>query len=354
MRAVRYHGPRDIRLEEIPPPEAGPDSVLVKPAFTGICGSDLHLYQDGANGLAPSWDVAHPLSGETLPVVLGHEFSGTVVRIGEEVDDLRVGESVVVEPVMVDGTCGACRRGHYNLCAQLGFRGISGKGGGLSELVAVPRRWVHRVGDLSLDEAALIEPLAVAVHAARHAGARAGQTAVIAGAGPIGLLVAAVLRASDVTTIVSEPSNRRRAMAVATGAADHVIDPRGSDLFTFVETATGGLGADIAFDAAGAGAVISDLFEVLGAGGHLEVVALHTEPYPLQIAAQLMRHDRTMGSSLGYADDFPTAIELARSGQVRLGDFITSRIAAERIVEDGFERLLNDRDSEVKILVHLS
>ena len=118
-------------------------------------------------------------------------------------------------------------------------------------------------------------------------------------------------------------------------------------------THTLGLGADVAFDAAGVGAVVSELFDILGARGHLEVVALHTEPYPLEIAARLMRFDRSIGSSLGYAVDHAEAIDLARSGRVRLGGFITSWIPAEDIVEKGFKRLLTDRDSEVKVLVHM-
>ncbi|WP_434595461.1 alcohol dehydrogenase catalytic domain-containing protein [Brevibacterium sp. 1718] len=146
MKAVRYYGKEDLRVEEIDEPQTRPGTVKIAPAYNGICGSDLHLYHDGPIPPAPTTEDAHPLSGETLPVVLGHEFSGVVEELGEGVEGLSVGDSVVVEPLMVDGTCPACQRGAYNLCEQMGFIGISGLGGGLSEHIVVESRWVHPVG----------------------------------------------------------------------------------------------------------------------------------------------------------------------------------------------------------------
>ncbi|HPZ35088.1 MAG TPA: alcohol dehydrogenase catalytic domain-containing protein, partial [Microbacteriaceae bacterium] len=264
MKAARYYGKEDIRIEQIAEPELRPGTVKIAPAFNGICGSDLHLFHNGPMG-RPTADTPHPLSGETLPVVLGHEFSGVIEAIGGGVEGLRVGDSVVVEPLMVDGTCPACKVGKYNLCEQMGFIGIAGGGGGLSEHIVVEQRWVHPVGDLPLDQAALIEPLAVAVHAVRHARAREGQVAVVGGAGPIGLLVAAALKAKGVTTIVSEVSGTRRAMALSSGVADAVVDPTSEDLAAVVAEHTGGAGAELAFDAAGVGAVVHQLLQVLGA-----------------------------------------------------------------------------------------
>src|SRR5699024_10233033 len=205
----------------------------------------------------------HPLSGETLPVVLGHEFSGTVEEVGDGVKGLAVGEAVVVEPLMVDGTCPACRKGAYNLCEQMGFIGISGRGGGLSEHIVVEERWVHPVGDIPLDQAAMIEPLAVAVHSVKHSRAAAGQTAVVGGAGPIGLLVASVLKAYGLKTIISEPSRTRRDKAASTAVADVVVDPASEELSEVVASHTDGAGADVAFDAAGVGVVVDQLIEAL-------------------------------------------------------------------------------------------
>lgn len=146
MRAAPYYGKEDLRIEDIEEPSVRPGTVKISTAFNGICGSDLHLYHDGPMPPAPSTTEPHPLSGETLPVVFGHEFSGTVEEIGEGVEGFTVGESVTVEPLMVDGTCPACRQGKYNLCEQMGFIGISGRGGGLAEKVVVESRFVHQVG----------------------------------------------------------------------------------------------------------------------------------------------------------------------------------------------------------------
>lgn len=242
MKAALFYGKEDVRIEDIEEPPLRAGTVKIAPAFNGICGSDLHLYHAGPIPPAPTADTPHPLSGETLPVVMGHEFSGVVEALGDGVEGLAVGDSVVVEPLMVDGTCPACKAGKYNLCEQMGFIGISGRGGGLSEHIVVERRWVHPVGDLPLDHAAMIEPLAVALHSVKHAGAKAGQTAVIGGGGPIGLLVAAVLKAKGVATIVSEVSKARREKALSSGVADAVVDPAHEELRAVVHERTGGRG----------------------------------------------------------------------------------------------------------------
>lgn len=353
MKAVRYYGKEDIRVEEIDEPQTRPGTVKIAPAFNGICGSDLHLYHDGPMPPAPTAEEAHPLSGETLPVVLGHEFSGVVEELGSGVEGISVGDSVVVEPLMVDGTCPACQRGAYNLCEQMGFIGISGRGGGLSEHIVVESQWVHPVGDMPLDQAAMIEPLAVALHGVKQTNAGEGQTAVIGGAGPIGLLLAAVLRAKGLTTIVSEVSAKRRAKAQTSGVADVVVDPTTENLGEIVSENTDGVMADVAFDAAGAAPVVGQLLDVLGATGRLQVIALHSAPVEIDITGQLLMQDRVLGASVGYAHDHAEAIDLVRSGKIDLAPFITSKILAGDIVADGFEALTKSQD-EVKILVSMS
>lgn len=355
MRAARYYGKEDVRIEEIEVPELRPGTVKIAPAFNGICGSDLHLYHDGAFPPAPSETEPHPLSGETLPVGFGHEFSGIVEELGEAVTGLNVGDRVVVEPLMVCGVCPACKADKYNLCEKMGFIGISGLGGGLAEHIVVEERWVHPVGNMPLDEAALIEPLAVSVHAVRHAGAdtASGAWAVVGGAGPIGLLTAAVLHAYGLKTIVSEVSPERRAKAEETGVADIVVDPSTENLAEVVRAATNGAMAPFAFDAAGVGVVLDQLFDSLGAGGRLEVIAIHGRPYEFDITSRLTMQDRVFASGVGYANDHTESIRLVNDGLVSLAPFITSKIKVDDIVEQGYEKLLHDR-SEVKILVSMS
>jgi (R,R)-butanediol dehydrogenase/meso-butanediol dehydrogenase/diacetyl reductase len=353
MKAARYYGKEDIRIEDIAEPAVRPGALKITPAFNGVCGSDLHLYYGGPFPPAPTADAPHPLSEETLPVVFGHEFSGVIEEIGEGVEGFFPGDAVVVEPLMVDGTCPACKAGRYNLCESMGFIGISGMGGGLCEHIVVESRWVHHVGDMPLDQAALIEPLSVALHAVKHAGVEPGKVAVIGGAGPIGLLTAAVLHAMGLKTMVSEVSPERRAKALSSAVADVVIDPSAEDLKAVVAQHTNGAMADYAFDAAGLAPVVNQLLDSLAGGGRLEVVALHAKPMEIDIMGKLTMGDRAMGASVGYANDHEQAVELVRSGKVNLEPFITSRIKVDDLIEQGFERLIADR-SEVKVVVSMS
>lgn len=353
MRAARYYGKEDIRIEEIDEPHVRPGTVKIRPAFNGICGSDLQLYFDGPIPPAPSDTQPHPISGETLPVTFGHEFSGVIEEIGDGVDGYEVGDSVVVEPLMVDGDCPACLAGRYNACENMGFIGISGRGGGLSEHIVVEERWVHKIGDLPLDEAALIEPLAVALHGVKESGAKSGEVAVVAGAGPIGLLTASVLKAYGLSVIISEPSDARRSMAERANVADLIIDPGKEDLTQVVNEYTKNAGADRAFDCAGAGPLIPALLETLRAGGRLEVVALHSRPVELDITPQLQMQELSIGAAMGYANNHEEAISLARDGKVNLKQFITSRIDLDDLVEKGLKRLAGEGQTEVKILVAL-
>ncbi len=350
MRALRYHGKGDVRIEDVEEPEVRPGTVKIKPAFTGICGSDLHLYYDGPMDGLQGVSTPHPLSGETLPVVFGHEFSGTIEEVGEGVDSLAVGDRVVVEPFMVCGECPMCTSGRYNLCSKMGFIGISGLGGGLAEHVVVEERWVHPVGDMPLDQAALIEPLAVATQAVTLSGAKEGDVAVVGGAGPIGLLTAAVLKALGATVIVSELSTARKDKARDTGVADHVIDPREQDPVALARELTGGLGADVAFECTSVPAVFNQLLTALRPGGVLQVVALHPSEVTIDLG-QVVMTEKVVQGTIGYANVHPRAIELVRSGKVDLAPFITAKIPVEEIVERGYTVLHERPEEAVKILV---
>jgi (R,R)-butanediol dehydrogenase/meso-butanediol dehydrogenase/diacetyl reductase len=266
------------------------------------------------------------LTGEAAPVTLGHEFSGTVEELGEGVSGLSIGDRVVVEPYFVCDECGPCREGHYNLCTKTGFIGLAGGGGGLSEKVVVDARWVHPVGDIPLDEAALIEPLAVAYHAVGRSGVEAGDVAVVGGAGPIGLLTVAVLKGLGVTTIVTALSAARKDKAVSSGVADHLLDPSSDDVRARVLELTEELGADAAFECAGVNAVLDTMLDVV-----LKEIDLR--------------------GTIAYCGDHEAAIRLVQEGKVDLKPFITGRIPLEDLVDKGFDTLINHNDTAVKIIV---
>lgn len=353
MRALRYYGKEQVRIDEIDEPAAGAGQVKIRPAYTGICGSDLHLYLDGPVPPAPpSADQPHPLSGEGLPVVFGHEFSGIVEEVGDGVEGLAVGDSVCVEPYLVDGTCDYCRAGRYNLCRQMGFIGISGGGGGLSEHFVVDSRWVHKVGDIPLDQAALLEPLAVAVHGVRRSGAQAGDTVLVGGAGPIGLLTAAVVRAIGATAIITEISQARKEVARQTGVADHILDPNEGNVAREARRLTDGRGVDVGIECAGSSVVLDTLLSALKPGGVAQIVALYSGKADVDMGKIVLKELDVRGA-IGYAGDHAEAISLVQQGKIDLAPFITDVISVDDYVAKGIDRLHFHNETAVKLLVQM-
>lgn len=350
MRAARFHGRHTITIDEVPAPELRPGAVAIDVAWCGICGSDLHEYLEGPIFIPPPGHP-HPLSGEELPVTMGHEFSGTVTALGDGVTDLEVGERVVVEPYFTCGECDMCQADKYHLCRSMGFIGLSGGGGGLSEKVVVERRWVHPVGDMPLDEAALIEPLSVGHHAYVRSGAQAGDVALIGGAGPIGLLTAAVLKAKGVTVLMSELSEARKAKALDTGVADHVIDPTSEDLQARVLELTDGRGVDVAFECSSVNAVLDALIDAVKPGGVVVNVSIWGKPATVDMMKIVLKEIDLRGT-IAYVNDHPATIALVREGKIDLKPFITARIDLADLVDEGFDTLINRNDTAVKILVH--
>lgn len=349
MKAARFHGRGDIRIDEVPEPAVRPGTVKVEVEWCGICGTDLHEYLEGPI-FAPPADAPHPLTGETVPITLGHEFAGVVAELGGGVTDLNVGDRVVVEPYLVCGRCDACRQGRYNVCATLGFVGLSGAGGGFSQYVVAERRWIHPLGELGTDVGALVEPLAVAYHAVRLSGARAGQAAVVFGAGPIGLVTTSVLRAVGVEQVlVVEPADVRKEKAKVAGA-DAIIDPAVGDTLEQILEATGGRGADVSFECAGIDAVLRTAIQGTRVGGTCVNVAIWGHEASVAMNDLVFREVNLLGS-LAYANDHPATIGLIADGKVDPFQFITGRIALDDIVAKGFDELIDNKEENVKVLV---
>jgi (R,R)-butanediol dehydrogenase/meso-butanediol dehydrogenase/diacetyl reductase len=351
MKAARFHAAKDIRIEDIPEPETRPGTVKIDIAWCGICGTDLHEYLEGPI-FVPQPGHPHPLTHEEPPVTLGHEFSGVISEVGDGVDGLAVGDHVVVEPYIVCGECGPCKAGKYNLCDKMGFIGLAGAGGGLAEKIVVEQRWVHKVKDsVPLDQAAVIEPLTVAVHAVRISGAQAGDWALVGGAGPIGLLTAAVLKGEGLKVIISEVADLRKQKAHESGVADVIIDPSQEDLKARVLEITDGIGADAAFECAGVNVVFDGLQDALKPGGVLTNVSIWGHDATIDMH-KLVNKELTVHGTIGYANDHPTSIKLVEDGKVDVTPFITGRIALDDLIDQGFKTLIDHKDTAVKILVH--
>lgn len=350
MKAARYYDRGDIRIEDIPEPTVRPGTVGIDVAYCGICGTDLHEYLDGPIFVPPTGHP-HPVSGESAPVTLGHEMSGVVYAVGDGVEGLAPGDRVVVEPyILRPDVDTSANNPAYHLSPDMNFIGLGGRGGGLAEKIVVERRWVHPVGDLPLDQAALIEPLSVGYHAFQRSGAKAGDFAVVGGAGPIGLLTCAVLRAMGVEVAVTELSPLRRQKALDAKAADHVIDPSATDVAEEVRRLTGGKGADVAFEATSVNVVLDTLLDAVKPGGVVTVISIWGEPASLDMQKLVLKEIDLRGT-IAYVNSHPQTIRLVEEGRIDLAPFITRTIGLDDLVTEGFETLIHHNETAVKILV---
>ncbi|MET8468696.1 2,3-butanediol dehydrogenase [Streptomyces sp. NPDC006422] len=314
MKAARFHGKGDLRVEEVAEPKPGPGQVKLRNAFAGICGSDLHFYFF-PESLPFDPSEPHPLTGAALPQILGHEFSGTVVEVGEGVEDVRVGDRAAVYPLAVScGECAACRRGLPFSCRLMGALGSNVDGGGLAEYTVCDASKAHVLPDgVDLRTGALVEPMAVGWHAVSRSGVEAGGSALVAGAGPIGIGTWFALKARGVENVlVSEPSADRRALMSALGA--RVVDPVNEDLAAAIAELTDGAGVDVAVDAAGAEPAITSAVAGLVPGGRLVVAALHEHPMDFQ-PTQLMMGETDIVGAVGYRpEEFDAVIAAMADG----------------------------------------
>ena len=349
MKAARYFDRGDIRIEDIPEPTLAPGAIGIDVAWCGICGTDLHEYLDGPIFIPPAGHP-HPISGDAAPITLGHEMSGTVYALGDGVDDLAVGDNVVVEPYIIDPTVSTEPGSNYHLTPNMNFIGLAGRGGGLGERIVVERRWVHPIGKIPLDQAALIEPLSVGYHAFVRSGAKSGDVALIGGAGPIGLLTAAVLKANGCTVIVSEPSPLRRQMALDTKVADHALNPAEVDVAQAVRGISGGAGADVGFECSSVNVVLDTLFDAIRPAGVIVVVAIWGHPAQLDLQKLVLKEVDLRGT-IAYMGNHPAAIALVRDGKVDLAPFITGKIGLDDLIDKGFDTLIHHNETAVKILV---
>jgi len=360
MRAARYYGKEDIRVDEIPEPVCGEGQIKIKPGFVGICGTDLHEYLGGPTFAPLDAKTPHRVTGETLPVTFGHEFSGTITEIGAGVTGFKVGQRAAIQPTISDGTCTACHASLENVCYNGGFIGLSGRGGGLSDFITVPAAAVLPLPEnVPLDIGALVEPLAVGWHAVAQSPLKNDSSILVLGGGPIGIAVILALRAQGCgQIIVSEPSSSRQKFAKQFGA-DHVLDPRAETNFVDkIHQLTGeggkdGDGVDIVFDCAGVAVGLEAACRSIKARGTVVNVAIWEKAVPFQPNDLVFREGKYV-ACLGYVrKDFEEVIKAIGSGALNPGSMITRKIALENVVEDGIKTLIKDKEKHVKILVEI-
>ncbi|MCH4200978.1 2,3-butanediol dehydrogenase [Clostridium tyrobutyricum] len=350
MKAALWYDRNDVRVEEIDEPQVKKGYVKVKIKWCGICGSDLHEYLGGPIFIPVG--KPHPLSGSTAPVVLGHEFSGNVVEVGDGVSKFKEGDRVIVEPMVVCGKCPACLEGKYNLCESLGFHGLCGSGGGFAEYTVFPEEYVHKIPDsMSYEEAALVEPIAVALHSVRIADFNIGDTALVLGAGPIGLATVQCLRAAGASFIaVLQRKSIRQEYAKEFGA-DVVLDPNEVDVVAEVKKLTNGVGVNAAFETTGAAIGLNTGIESIKYEGTLVVTSIWEGETSFNPNSLVFTEKKIVGT-LAYRHEFPATIALINNGEIKTDGYITKKIALDDIIKEGFETLTGpEKKKQVKILV---
>jgi len=349
MKALRWHERGDIRIEEVPEPSPGDGEVKVKVKWCAICTSDIHELTSGPI-LIPT-KRPHPLTGRQAPITLGHEFSGDVVEVDSGVTGVNVGDRVTVRPTMPCYECTWCRQGRHVLCNRLATLG-GGADGGFAEYVIARGDGVYKLPDeITYEMAALSEPTATAVHASRRARLSPGDSVVIVGAGPIGLLVMQAARAAGATKLfVIEPSPERGEVAKRLGATE-VINPKEVDAGKHIANLTEGRRADVVFECVGIPESILQCLAVSGRGGKIIVVGQATEVCPFPFG-MVMALEKEIIGSCGYEDEFPAVLSYMRDGRIDTQSLVTAKIKLDDIIEQGFNVLNSERKKEhFKILV---
>jgi len=335
MRAARWHGRGDVRVEDVPIPRPGPGELLLRVSWCGICGTDVEEYRDGP--VVIPVDRPNPLTGQHAPVTLGHEFAGEVAEVGPGVAGLAVGDRVVPDICLFCGECHYCRRHEYALCVSWAAIGLHGDGG-LAEYVKVPARMCVKLPDeIADDEAALIETTEVAVRAVRKGGVRLGDSVAIVGDGAVGLITLQAARAAGATNVILLGHRAPRLELGRQLGATAAIDTHDPGWLDEVRALSGGLGADVAIECGGRAEAIADSIAATRKGGTIVLLAVIGVPIPLN-TWPIVEGERTVVGSVQhhFDEDLPTAVQLLASRQIDVRPLITRRISLERVVEDGF------------------
>lgn len=349
MKAAKWYAKRDIRVENVPePPAPKPDEVKIKVAWCGICGSDLHEYIAGPIFIPIE---PHPLTGAKAPLILGHEFTGTVVEVGNAVTTVKVGDVVAPDACQHCGVCVTCREGRYNVCEKLAFTGLMAEGA-FAEYVNVPAELCYVLPpNFDLQAGSLIEPLATGFKAVRLAGSLMGLNVAVFGAGPIGLGTLMCAKAAGASNVmVVEMSAARKKLAKECGA-DVILDPRECDAIAEIKKRTKGSGADVSFECIGNKLTAPLAVDAIRNNGKAIIVGIFEEPSSFNFFS-LSGTDKVVIGTLAYTiDDFQGVANLLASGQLRAEPLITGRIKLDDIIKKGFDELINNKDANIKIIV---
>ena len=344
MKVAVMEGIGKMGYEERSIPQPGPDEVLVKLEYVGICGSDIHYYETGAIGDY----VVEP------PFVLGHEPGGVVVEVGSNVTHLAVGDRVALEPGKTCGHCEFCRTGRYNLCPDVVFFATPPVDGVFQEYVAHEAALCFKLPEnVSTLEGALIEPLAVGFHAANQGGAHAGQTAVVLGAGCIGLVSTMALKAEGVSRVIVVDIMPKRLEKALELGADAVVNGAEEDAVEAVMRLTGGAGADLAIETAGTEVTTRQAIHLVKKGSTIVLVGYSKTGEMTLPMSLVLDKELTFKTVFRYRHIYPMAIDAVAAGKVNLKGIVTDVFGFDDI-QEAMDRSVTDKANIVKAVVRIA
>jgi len=334
---------KKIEMSERPMPVAGKGEVVVKLSYCGICGSDMHFYQFGSIGkkVAP------------FPFILGHECSGYVVETGDGVRNLKVGDRVALEPGVPCGTCEMCRKGLYNLCPDVHFLAAPPYDGALRNYIAYPENMCFKMPDnMTLQEGAMIEPLAVGMHAAERGGVSMGQSVCILGCGTIGIMTLLSCIARGATKIiVSDLVDNRLKKALAFGA-NVVVNPKTENLEEQVMKMTNGSGCDVVFETAGSPYTMVDTWKYVKRGGVITLVGNITKDVPYSFL-EISRKEVDIRPVFRYRNLYPVLLEAVSTGKINLKQIAPREFPFEES-DEAFRYTAENAQEVIKTLIRIS
>jgi L-iditol 2-dehydrogenase len=336
---LREYG--QLEIADMPQPVPGAGEVLVRVGACGICGSDVHGY-DGSSGR------------RIPPLVMGHEAAGTVAAVGPGVAGFKEGDRVTFDSTVYCGDCDFCRRGEMNLCDRREVVGVScgdyRRHGAFAEFVTVPERIVYRLPDaMGFKEAAMLEAVSVALHAVHLSGSGEGRTALVIGAGMIGLLTMQAARALGYARVLIADIDATRLELARSLGADETLDSSGAGWIETVRTKTGGHGADLVFEAVGRNATVGAAIDCVRKGGTVVLIGNISPEVTLPLQKVVSRQVRLQGSAASCGE-YPEAMEMVTSGRIRIEPLIT----AVATLEEGprwFERLHSGEPNLMKVVL---
>jgi (R,R)-butanediol dehydrogenase / meso-butanediol dehydrogenase / diacetyl reductase len=323
MKALVYHGTRVLRYEDFAEPPVRRGEVRLRVKASGLCHTDFNEYLNGPLYVA---STPHARTGRSIPLVLGHEFSGEVVDVGPDVTGFHLGDRVAVNAVDSCRECQFCRRGLLIQCPSAATIGFS-RDGGYADYAVVPADCCHLLrSNVSFRAAALVEPLSVALHSVRQAQVEVGSRAAVVGGGTIGLCTVQALRACGVVDVyVIEKSLAKQRFAEEMGASEFIHNER-SDVRQVILDRTGGMGVDYAFECVGSGPALGTAIAVTRPGGTICVSGVIPRPIEFNWNDVLAK-EKTITTSIAYSDEFPIVIAMLNDGRLKAEPLITQTLS---------------------------